>query len=453
MMTQPAQDYIPEVIAQYEEFPYPHRNPEHEKIRLLSGGLGRLDSVNHNCFRGTQDFHNFRVLIAGGGTGDGLILWAEQLRDRHNSEVVYIDFSEASAKIAKERAKIRGLENITWIHDSLLNLPDLDLGTFDFIDCNGVLHHLTDPDAGLNALKSVLNPEGAMNLMVYAPYGRTGIYQMQNLMRLVNGDEQDSRIRIAETKGILESLPETHWIKVTEKLGMKNSDLNNDAGVHDLFLHAKDRAFTILEVHEFLDKCGLKMPGEPGSNNTQVQYLPETFIKNKDLLKKIKSYPKKIQQNIGEALSTALNMHEFHAVLKHRENPTAEVTDTHLVPWGGMAQIAPFEILAQASEEHNRLITLTFHELPMKPQISIPQGKSISSILRHIDGKRTIKRIIDCVIKDPAFKKRPPSEMTIMADFEELLIHLNRSHTCFLRDNNLQDYPTLNEIQGRMKKK
>ena len=48
---------------------------------------------------------------------------------------------------------------------------------------HGVLHHLADPDAGLAALRDVLAPDGAMHLMVYAPYGRTGIYMLQEFCR------------------------------------------------------------------------------------------------------------------------------------------------------------------------------------------------------------------------------------------------------------------------------
>ena len=51
-------------------------------------------------------------------------------------------------KIAKERAKIRQLDNIVWINDWIENIPQLGLGKFDFIECGGALHHLKDPLAG-----------------------------------------------------------------------------------------------------------------------------------------------------------------------------------------------------------------------------------------------------------------------------------------------------------------
>jgi hypothetical protein len=45
------------------------------------------------------------------------------------------------------------------------------------------VHHLPDPDAGLRALHDVLKPNGALNVMVYAPYGRAGVYMLQDYCR------------------------------------------------------------------------------------------------------------------------------------------------------------------------------------------------------------------------------------------------------------------------------
>lgn len=97
-----------------------------------------LAELNHYCFKGRQSFRDgFRCLVAGGGTGDAAIYLAEQLRSV-NGEVVYLDLSEASRRIAEQRARIRGLENIQWITGSLLDLPTLGLGTFDYVNCSGV---------------------------------------------------------------------------------------------------------------------------------------------------------------------------------------------------------------------------------------------------------------------------------------------------------------------------
>ncbi len=160
-------DHLPEVREQYERLPYPPCDPEDDNRRLVTTWLDDLPMVNHYCFGGAQSFaRGFRVLVAGGGTGDGTIYLAEQLRAT-DAEIVHLDLSEASINIARRRAEIRKLENIRWVHDSLLSLPRLGLGEFDYINCVGVLHHLADPDAGLEALLSVKKPSGALGVMVY----------------------------------------------------------------------------------------------------------------------------------------------------------------------------------------------------------------------------------------------------------------------------------------------
>jgi 2-polyprenyl-3-methyl-5-hydroxy-6-metoxy-1,4-benzoquinol methylase len=202
-------NYLPEVRNQYEALPYPPCNPEDDRKRLVLTWLEDLPMINHYCFAGKQSFQNgFKALVAGGGTGDATIFLAEQLRHT-DAQVVHLDMSEASIALAKERAQIRGLTNIRWVHDSLLNLPALaaQLGKFDYINCSGVLHHLADPDLGFKALLSVLKADGAIGLMVYATSGRTGVYQMQELMRLVNGEEADAQRKIANTRDLLASLP------------------------------------------------------------------------------------------------------------------------------------------------------------------------------------------------------------------------------------------------------
>ena len=205
--------YLPQVREQYEDLPYPPRDPRDEKNRLMKTWLDDLAMINHYCYAGRQSFRDqYRVLVAGGGTGDGTLFLAEQLRHT-DAAIVHLDLSQASIDIARQRAQARGLSNITWIHDSMLALPELGLGKFDYVNCSGVLHHLQDPDAGLCALLAVLKDTGAMGIMVYGQYGRTGVYQMQSLMRLVNQGVADATNKIRNTREVLASLPASNWFR------------------------------------------------------------------------------------------------------------------------------------------------------------------------------------------------------------------------------------------------
>ncbi|HJO97311.1 MAG: hypothetical protein QGF38_01400 [Rhodospirillales bacterium] len=87
------------VRSQYEALPYPARDPADEAKRLVTGSPSHILEVNHFVFAGRRDFRRpFRVLVAGGGTGDGAIMVAQQLADAGGAggEVIYTDPSQAA---------------------------------------------------------------------------------------------------------------------------------------------------------------------------------------------------------------------------------------------------------------------------------------------------------------------------------------------------------------------
>ncbi|MEM8786215.1 MAG: class I SAM-dependent methyltransferase, partial [Pseudomonadota bacterium] len=104
------------VKDQYEAYPYPARDPADEAKRLIEGSPSRLDELDHYLFEGRRDWSQpFRALFAGGGTGDGCIMLAQQCADRGvPAEIVYLDLSKASRQIAEARAAARGLTSIAF---------------------------------------------------------------------------------------------------------------------------------------------------------------------------------------------------------------------------------------------------------------------------------------------------------------------------------------------------
>src|SRR3546814_8165658 len=103
-------------------------------------------------------------------------------------EVVYLDLSTGARKVAEARAAARALSNIRFITGSRLELESLALGTFDSIDCCGVLHHLRDPEAGLAARAGALAGDGGIGIMPYGTYGRSGAYPLKAVLRTMAGD-------------------------------------------------------------------------------------------------------------------------------------------------------------------------------------------------------------------------------------------------------------------------
>src|SRR6185295_19330169 len=162
-----------EVRAQYEALPYPPRDPRDEAIRLITGTPSHILEINHYLYSGRLNFRRpFRALIAGGGTGDACIMLAQQLVEWNcPAEIVYLDLSAASREICEARARNRALRNIRFETGSLLDLPTMELGLFDYIDCTGVLQHLPDPAEAMTVLAGSLQPEGGIGVMVDGEYG------------------------------------------------------------------------------------------------------------------------------------------------------------------------------------------------------------------------------------------------------------------------------------------
>jgi hypothetical protein len=142
--------------------------------------------------------------------------------------------------------------------------------SFDQIICTGVLHHLAEPDAGLSALRGVLNPDGgAMHLMVYAPYGRTGIYMLQEFFRRIGVHANDLEIR--DLIAALKALPPRHPL---ENLLREVPDLRQEAALADALLHPLDRAYSVPQLFDFIEKAGLTF----GRWLKQAPYTPHCGV-------------------------------------------------------------------------------------------------------------------------------------------------------------------------------
>lgn len=321
---------LKQVQDHYMDYPYPFRNPEDEKDRIIKIYGDCLGEINHWLYKGRESFKDgFRVLIAGGGTGDSAIFLADQLRDIPNAEVVYLDFSKASMAIAQKRAEYRGLSNITWVNDSILNVPSLKLGKFDYINCVGVLHHLESPDLGLKILKDSLTEKGGMGLMVYAQYGRTGVYQAQEIMRMVNRGASNRQEEVKNGWTVVNGLPASNWFVRGQDL---ISDLRNmgDIGMYDLLLHKQDRAYTIPQLYEFVEKAGLNFVDFSDCRSRLLLRL-ENYIADKELLEELKKRDIIEQMAMCEIMSGQLIKHSFF--VSNQKDTVASFDDLDNVPY------------------------------------------------------------------------------------------------------------------------
>jgi SAM-dependent methyltransferase len=366
------------VHAQYEAYPYPARDPRDERKRLITGSPSDLDELRHHLFAGRiDDGRPFRALVAGGGTGDGLIMLAQQIRDAGlAAEITYVDLSESSRRIAEARAEIRGLTDLIRFHTgSLLELERIAPGPFDYIDCCGVLHHLADPAAGLAALAARLAPGGGMGLMVYGTLGRTGVYPLQSALRRLAGGLPDPE-RLALAKRLVGSLPETNWFRRNPFLADHRA---SDAGLYDLLLHSRDRAYTVPELCELVEGQGLTIV----SFIDPAAYDPAYLISDPRLRARIEGMDLRERAALAEELSGALKVHVVY-VKRRDEAAGAAASPDNPEMRPVLRGIAP-EALARGLKP-GRPLTVDRNGL----KFSLPMPPLAAAICARIDGKRSI---------------------------------------------------------------
>lgn len=89
----------------------------------------------------------------------------------HVGDLVAVDASEAVVAAA---ANLADEPNTVVVRADLRSMPFAS-GSFDFISCLGVLHHLPDPRAGFDTLVDLLAPEGLLLLYLYSRPDQPGV--------------------------------------------------------------------------------------------------------------------------------------------------------------------------------------------------------------------------------------------------------------------------------------
>src|SRR5215469_18809566 len=168
------------VRAFYESHPYPKPLQNLDRHRELYRDPARRRAWSLLLSPPEKPAANREILVAGCGTSQAAV---HALREP-GARITAIDISETSLRHTRELQHKYGLRNLELHRLAIENVGELGR-VFDQIVCTGVLHHLSDPDIDLASLRSVLGPNGAMHLMVYASYGRAGIYMMRDYSRLL----------------------------------------------------------------------------------------------------------------------------------------------------------------------------------------------------------------------------------------------------------------------------
>ncbi|MEO0835896.1 MAG: class I SAM-dependent methyltransferase [Cyanobacteria bacterium J06642_3] len=254
----------------------------------------------------TQDI---RILDAGCGTGSG----TDYLINLNpQAAVTAIDLSEKALEVAEERCNRSG---VIAKHDKPVQFFNLKLeeattleGEFDFINCVGVLHHLPEPEKGIQALAKKLKPGGILHIFVYAELGRWEISLMQKAIALLQGDKQgDYRDGVKVGREIFANLPENNRI-LQQDQKLWSLENHRDESFADMYVHPQEIDYNVETLFDLIDASGLEFVG---FSNPKYWQLERLVGESPELMERAKGLSDRARYRLIELLDPSLTHYEF----------------------------------------------------------------------------------------------------------------------------------------------
>lgn len=361
MTTDPRHDVV---VEQYERWVYPE--PIQDLPQWLEQNWQWFDpSHAHRLLWPERPYRpGLDVLIAGCGTNQAAVI----AFTNPSAHVVAIDVSAPSLRhqeLLRERYDLRNLE----LH--LLPIEDVSsLGRdFDLIMSTGVLHHLADPQVGMNALADCLREDGVLALMLYARYGRIGVEIMESVFSDVKLSQDEASLALVHQA--LAYLPADHPVRSYLALA---PDLSFDAGLVDTFLHGRERSYTVEECLELVDNSGLvfqdwffKSLYEPPRNSGNAFFDVVSVL------------PDDQRWSVMERLHTRNGCHFFTACRRQRPLESYHI-DLHSQNFD--SYVPSFRYRCGVNEG-----------MILRPGWSVALSGASWEVVRRIDGEKTIHQL------------------------------------------------------------
>ena len=227
----------------YTNKPFPNYKIDDDKITISKKGNNNYLASKFKDFVG----YNKNVLEVGCGTGQLSIYFSTG----NNNQIVSLDATLESLKVAKNFADKNNINNIEFVNIDILD-DVLVEHFFDFIWCNGVLHHTKDPYLAFKILIKSLKKDGYVLIGLYNKIGRLRTIFRKYLFKLFG-------------KKVLDFLDPT----------LKNLKLNEDeknAWIRDQYMHPIESLHSIDEVLKWFSKNNIQFVSSIPSSDFDYDY-------------------------------------------------------------------------------------------------------------------------------------------------------------------------------------
>tara|TARA_B100001250_G_scaffold326019_1_gene289927 strand:+ start:948 stop:1847 length:900 start_codon:yes stop_codon:yes gene_type:complete len=232
-----------EVLNFYKETPFPNYKVDDDKISILEKGDKNILASQFKKFIGFKK----KVLEVGCGTGQ----LSNYFSIGTNNEIVGLDPTIYSLSLAKNFAHKNLISNISFVNADIFD-DVLSEEYFDFIWCNGVLHHTKDPYLAFKILIKSLKKDGYVLIGLYNKIGRLRTIFRKYLFKFFG-------------KKVLDFLDPT----------LKNLKLNEDeknAWIRDQYMHPIESLHSIDEVLKWFSENNIQFISSIPSSDFDYDY-------------------------------------------------------------------------------------------------------------------------------------------------------------------------------------
>jgi hypothetical protein len=234
-----------------------------------------------------------------------------------------------------------------------------------------------------------------MHLMVYAPYGRVGIYMLQEFCRRIGIQPIDDEIK--NLIGALCALPQGHPLQA---LLAQVPDFRNEAALADALLHPNDRPFNVSQLFELVEKAGLRfgrwVRQAPYSVNCGVMTtIPQTPL--------IARLPLKEQYAAIELFRGTMVRHSL-VVYRDGGVNTAHATDFSGDAWVRYVPIRIPDTICVREQLPRGAAAVLINRTHTYKDLFLPINKTETQIFNAVDGQRTIGAIMSSMFS-PSLEK------------------------------------------------
>lgn len=237
------------VRQQYEEAPYPRWLSTDRKIPVpLATAMAGLFPGKRLALAASLELE---VLVAGCGTGKHAIDVAGRYQ---GAKVTAIDISRASLGYARCMAEQESIGNIEFLSADIMTLGPWQR-QFDLIESAGVLHHLSDPEAGWRILCGLLAPHGLMKVALYSALGRRDLRAAREFTAAGHGNVTAARIR--QARADILALPAADQ----RRRALQFTDFYSLRGCRDLLFNVQEREYDLMEIDAVMGRLGLDFIG------------------------------------------------------------------------------------------------------------------------------------------------------------------------------------------------